>query len=109
MPLIHRAFLPLLVCIALVTLEGICVSKAPGGVFLVPAQLCPSCGYVLDAAREVVLPGEGSQGPPRPGDESVCWYCGEVLVTDAHGRLRLQAPREVSAAALEAQAWKRGE
>jgi hypothetical protein len=40
----------------------------------VPASLCPACSAVLDAAS--------GDGIVRPGDLSVCFTCGEILVFD---------------------------
>ncbi len=36
---------------------------------------CPTCGKLLDACTSA----EGDSSP-SPGDLSVCWYCGEILV-----------------------------
>lgn len=38
-------------------------------------QLCPKCGYELDAATKV----EGDQGAPEPNDVTVCIQCASVL------------------------------
>ncbi len=38
------------------------------------AQPCPSCGAELDAST-----GVGHDNEPKPGDVSLCAYCGEVL------------------------------
>jgi hypothetical protein len=107
MPLIYVALpsiiLPLLL-FSMTLVEVCAMFVTAGGSFLLPAQVCPACGYVLNAAREVVPPGEEATGPPVPGDETVCWGCAVVLVVDARGTLREQPLREVSASALEAQA-----
>jgi len=42
--------------------------------FHVKAQLCPKCGYLLDACTAV----DGTKGP-KPGDVTVCIGCAQVL------------------------------
>ena len=47
-----------------------------------PPTACPRCGCRLDAADQ----SNGGTARPRPGDFSVCWGCGQVLVfTEACG------------------------
>ncbi len=36
-------------------------------------QVCPHCGHDLDAHS-------GKNGAPDPGDISICFYCGELIV-----------------------------
>ena len=79
------------------------MSLTPDGSFRMTPRPCPACGYVMDAAREVVLSGGVASGPPVPGDESVCFGCGAVLVEMAGGVVALEAAEEISAQALEAQ------
>lgn len=43
--------------------------------FRLEVQLCPKCGYTLDAATKV----EGTKGAPEPGDLTVCLGCASVL------------------------------
>ena len=42
-----------------------------------PRNLCPACGYLIDAASALA-----GRGAPRPGDVSMCLSCGEVLMFD---------------------------
>ncbi len=42
-----------------------------------PLQRCPSCGYRMNAATHV-----RGEAVPRPGDLSLCWGCGTVLIFD---------------------------
>lgn len=50
-----------------------------------PEYKCPGCGRVLDACT---LP-EDMDSPvrPKPGDFSVCFGCGEILVFEEGGTL----------------------
>jgi hypothetical protein len=43
--------------------------------FRMQLQLCPECGYELDAATKV----QGDKGAPEPGDVTVCMGCASVL------------------------------
>lgn len=43
--------------------------------FRLGLQLCPKCGYELDAATKV----QGDNGGPEPGDVTVCIGCATVL------------------------------
>ena len=45
---------------------------------------CPSCKANLDAATKFA----GPAGGPKPGDLSVCFYCGSMLEFDASLRLK---------------------
>lgn len=53
--------------------------------FLHEVNRCPTCAAELDCSSPV---GEPHPRPPRPGDLSMCAYCGEILVYDDHTRLR---------------------
>jgi hypothetical protein len=44
-----------------------------------PSAQCPTCQHVLDDATMI---GEPSDQLPKPGDFSICIYCGEVLRFD---------------------------
>lgn len=59
----------------------------------VPAIECPACGIVLDGALAIVEFG----APPRPGDVSVCFGCGAVLVFTAIPGARLMGFAEMAA------------
>jgi hypothetical protein len=49
-----------------------------------PEQICPACGYDLDAATYA-----GKEDlRPRPGDVSICFKCANVLVFDVDMKLR---------------------
>ena len=41
----------------------------------IPPSTCPTCGDIHDAAVEVA-----GRGRPRPGDLTVCFGCGTILV-----------------------------
>ena len=51
--------------------------------FRMQMQLCPNCGYELDAATKV----EGSKGAPEPGDVTVCMGCAALLQWDSEKKL----------------------
>ena len=36
-------------------------------------QFCPYCGHLIDAHST-------KDGTPSPGDISICFYCGEVMI-----------------------------
>ena len=37
---------------------------------------CPGCGKKIDACTHALGPDK----PPKPGDFSLCGYCGEILI-----------------------------
>lgn len=55
--------------------------------FYTPKSVCPTCGYVVDAASIAV--GPESCRPPSEGDISLCFKCGEVMVFRDDLSLRL--------------------
>jgi len=58
----------------------------PDGPNISPAN-CPKCGYKnMDTATDV----EGTAVAPKPGDVSICWGCGGLLVFDEG--MRMYAP-----------------
>lgn len=57
-------------------------------VFDLPGQACPSCGVTLDAARC----SDGSAKAPEPGDSTLCFHCGAVLMWDWRMELRRSEP-----------------
>lgn len=46
-----------------------------------PSCACPVCGYQTDCASRVVNVS-GDSGAPRPGDLTLCFKCGEILIFD---------------------------
>lgn len=52
--------------------------------------LCPECGYGVDSATNA----EDSTDAPRPGDFSICLYCGTILVFTEDLSLRKSAPED---------------
>jgi hypothetical protein len=46
---------------------------------LMPVTPCPYCNVPNDAATNP----EGEDGPPNPGDVTICLSCGEFLLLDA--------------------------
>jgi hypothetical protein len=53
--------------------------------FRTKVQLCPKCGYTLDAATKV----QGDQGGPEDGDVTVCIKCASVLQYGPELKLRV--------------------
>jgi len=51
----------------------------------VPTSICPSCSAPNDGAQQI----NGRQ-MPRPGDVSICFYCGELGIFNSD--LSLRAP-----------------
>jgi hypothetical protein len=54
---------------------------------------CPACGEELDGATEVTNDG---RAVPRPGDLSMCWYCGAILTFDDDTMLRLATDADMT-------------
>jgi len=52
---------------------------------------CPKCGKMMDAATALGTV-DGRAPEPRPGDVSLCAYCGEILCFD--GDVRLQCAKD---------------
>lgn len=40
---------------------------------IIEEQACPYCGHMLDTHNAV-------KGIPEPGDISICFYCGEIMI-----------------------------
>jgi hypothetical protein len=57
------------------------------------ATICPTCGYVMNAAATV----DGSPGRPEPGDITGCMACGQPLVYEQHMQVRLMTQAEYDA------------
>ena len=49
---------------------------------------CPACNHPLSRAENVVANDEDTAAP-RPGDISVCVYCGAILAFERNGQQRL--------------------
>ena len=49
------------------------------------ADRCPGCSKKLDAVTEIP---KGNY-KPRPGDISICFYCGQILVFDFDLKLQV--------------------
>lgn len=61
-----------------------------------PSDLCPECGYAVDAATGV----DGDAARPKPGDISLCLRCGAALEWDTSMVMRSvpeEALRELDA------------
>ena len=56
-----------------------------------PENPCPACGRLVSAATSA---DPDSHICPRPGDVSICLYCGTRLVFTRTMRVRLQTDRE---------------
>lgn len=50
-----------------------------------PMQLCPKCGYAMDAHSNT---SSRDKRPPIPGDIGVCFQCFETLVFDENMKLQ---------------------
>jgi hypothetical protein len=57
---------------------------------MVPESTCPECGKKLDAATDPT----DETNRPKPGDISVCVYCGSLFAFDFDMRLRAVTPEE---------------
>jgi len=57
---------------------------------------CPECGAKLNAAS----PSDRSQGEPKPGDYSMCFYCGEYLRFDDELQLHTLSAKDIVEAPL---------
>jgi hypothetical protein len=53
-------------------------------------SLCTGCGRALNGAANV-----GGDEAPRPGDATVCMYCGHVMAFDSRMRLRNLTDKEM--------------
>jgi len=60
-----------------------------------PVMACPNCGVKLDAATDVI-----AEGPPAPGDLSICIDCMSLLVYDWENTIRLMTDDELALLAL---------
>lgn len=50
---------------------------------------CPSCGKELDAATSVE-----KEARPKPGDISICFYCGSINTFQEDLKLQQMGPQE---------------
>lgn len=62
-----------------------------------PVSVCPTCGYELDAATNLVSIYDRSTTPNK-GDFSLCFKCGEILVFAEDLSLHLATLDELMAA-----------
>jgi hypothetical protein len=53
--------------------------------FHMQLQLCPECGYELDASTKV----QGEKGAPEAGDVTVCFGCAALLQWDPYMKLAI--------------------
>ena len=56
----------------------------------VPLSICSQCGLKLDAATNA-----RGKKKPRPGDASVCLYCGHLMIFNDEMRLRELTGKEM--------------
>lgn len=56
-----------------------------------PLSHCLNCGKELDAASHY----KSKRARPRPGNATVCLYCGHLMVLDKDMRLRAPTDAEV--------------
>jgi len=59
--------------------------------YRLPMQLCPKCGYAMDAHSPTK---DGDPRPPHEGDIGVCVECLTTLVFDKNLRLREATPAD---------------
>lgn len=52
--------------------------KAIPGERLATSPGCPSCGKIIDGYTSA----DFDRASPQPGDVSMCWYCGGIMVFD---------------------------
>ncbi len=62
----------------------------------IPAQLCPSCGYMMDTATHTADGSDDGDGP-APGDYGMCVSCGELLCFDDGMNYRVPTAGEINA------------
>ncbi len=55
---------------------------------------CLGCGEEMDYAAP--LPGDDDLRGPRPGDLSLCMYCGLLMAFDEELEVRLMTPQEAA-------------
>lgn len=72
------------------TESGIVSPAEDGFGYDIPASPCLNCGSLLDAATQ---PDDPSL-QPKPGELTMCTYCGAILVFDEEMRHRLPTPEE---------------
>lgn len=60
---------------------------------VVPRSVCPACGASADRAS-----GIDHDHKPEPGDATVCFYCGELLIFTAELTLRTATPADLEGA-----------
>jgi len=58
-----------------------------------PPQMCPSCGYVFDAATEAIE----AKAKPKPGDVALCLNCINVGIYNADLSVRPATEAEIAA------------
>lgn len=61
------------------------------GTTSVPEQLCPKCGYLMEATT----PLDGG-ALPKDGDVSICLNCGAILIFTAELKMRAATDQEVA-------------
>lgn len=69
----------------------------------VPLSKCPNCGYKLDACT-ATKPGPDVR--PSPGDASVCYRCGEILVFDERLRIVRPTPQQLAELRASKKLWR---
>jgi len=55
------------------------------------SQKCPSCGYVVDAYRDLEV---NKDYEPKTGDVGICLRCGVKQIIDGAGNLSLLSPED---------------
>lgn len=64
----------------------------PSIIWEIPEQHCPHCSKLIDLTGQLTADPEMQ---PQPGDYSVCFGCGGVLVFETGFRLRMPTPDEI--------------
>ena len=68
---------------------------------LIPLSCCPRCNYIMQLADIA----HGPKEPPRSGDCSICFNCGQILTFDAALKLRKASADEVRELMADSEAW----
>jgi hypothetical protein len=68
----------------------------------IPQSICPSCLYTMHLAANA----DGQEGPPVPGDATLCWNCGQLLLFADDLTLRLANAAEIREYMANETAWR---
>lgn len=64
---------------------------------------CPACGELVDGVQAI----NDEENPlPKPGDVTICIYCGELLIFDEDGKERVPTEEEINDIKQDKANWK---